>query len=346
MNNNGAKTALVIGGGIAGLEAAKQIGQAGHNVILVEKESTLGGTLRQLHSSFPRWENPSQLLFTKMAELGNCPMVKVEYSTVVTSSIKQDSGFLVRLKRDKNVDKEVEVDAVIIATGFSLFDASAYGEYGYGTYTNVLNSLEFEAKLNAWAEGQNQQEIPKTIAFFKCVGSRDRSKGHPYCSKICCMYTAKQAGLAKDLLPDTKCYVFYMDYRASGKEYEEFVRSVIEQKHVRYVRGRPAKVLPEGDRLVIRSEDTLMGVPIEVRADMIVLASAIEPSPGTREMGRIFGLAGDGYGFLEPQYGRAAKAGERIFVAGACTFGVEIQGAIQQGAAAAAEVLALFNQDV
>ena len=161
-------------------------------------------------------------------------------------------------------------------------DVSVYGEYGYGIYPGVMTSLEFEGQLKKWAQrtGEIAADAPRGVALIKCVGSRDRSKGNPYCSKICCMYTAKQAGLVKDLFPDTQVYVFYMDYRASGKEYEEFVRKVIEEKHVRYVRGRPAKVLPEDGRLLVRAEDTLMGIPVEVAVDMVVLASAIVPRPG------------------------------------------------------------------
>jgi heterodisulfide reductase subunit A len=223
-------------------------------------------------------------------------------------------------------------------------DASVYGEYGYGIYPNVVNSLEFEAQLRAWGSGQNQNTVPKSIAFFKCVGSRDRSKGNPYCSKICCMYTAKQAGLTKELLPDTKSYVFYMDYRAAGKEYEEFVRSVIETKHVRYVRGRPSKVLPENGRLIVRAEDTLMGVPIEVEVDMVVLAAAIVPRPATKALADMFGAKTDQYGFIEPESFDPAQTGDKVFFAGACGFAVETAGAQLQGAAAAADVVALFNR--
>lgn len=341
--SNRSKTALVIGGGPAGLEAAIKIGQAGYSVTLVEKEPVLGGTLRKLCSSFPRWENPQELIDFKVQQLEQLPVVRVMTDTVVNAAERRGDSFLVTLQ-GKEGSNQVDVDAVIIATGFELFDASIYGEYGYGTCPNVLNSLEFEEKLKEWAAAGDKPKALKTVAFFKCVGSRDRSKGYPYCSKICCMYTAKQAGLVKDLFPDSKCYVFYMDYRAAGKEYEEFVRSVIEQKHVRYVRGRPAKVIPEEGRLLIRAEDTLMGIPIEVTADMVVLANAIIPSSGTKEMAALFGVKTGKYGFLDSNSKSPLQAGDRVFFAGACGFAVESLGAQHQGAAAAAEVVALFNQ--
>lgn len=339
------RTALVIGGGIAGMEAALQIGNAGYKVILVEKENSLGGTLRSLYSSFPRWENPSELVKLKSEELKNLGNIDIRTGTEPVSTSKIENGYNVELKDAGGSTSSIHADAVVIATGFGLFDVKKYGEYGYGVYNNVFNTLEFESKLKEWSENKSSEDKPKSIAFIKCVGSRDRSKGYPYCSKICCMITAKQAGLVRDILPDTKCFVFYMDYRASGKEYEEFVRSVIEEKHVRYVRGRPAKVQPENGRMVIKVEDTLMGVPVEIRADMVVLAAAMEPSAGTRKMAELFKLDIDSYGFLEPVYGSPSRAGDGVFVAGACTFPVETKGAVQQGAAAAAEVLAMLGKE-
>lgn len=343
MSDREQKTALVIGGGIAGLEAAITIAGAGHRVVLVEKGLELGGITRELHSSFPRWENPAELLQGKIEEVQKAG-VQIKTGFKVISSQKDGDIYQVVLKGPGEKQDQLKADAVVVATGFELFDVSAYGEYGYGTYPGVVNTLEFEARLREWARGEGKEDPPKTVAFIKCVGSRDRSKGYPYCSKICCMISAKQAGLVKEIFPDTKCYVFYMDYRAAGKGYEEFVRSVIEERHVRYVRGRPAKILPEDGRLLIRTEDTLMGVPVEIRADMVVLAAAMQPGRDTRDISRLLELNTDEYGFLEPLSGQAARVGERVFAAGGCIFPVENQGALQQGAAAGAGVVALFNQ--
>ena len=340
------KTALVIGGGPAGMEAALRIAQAGFHAVLVEKDTELGGTLRDLHSSFPRWEDPRELIDHLIAQLTKSPRVAIRTQAEVLSSTRLDRGFRVVLK-GREGEERMDADAVVLATGFELMDASIHGEYGYGIYPGVLNSLEFEGRLRQWARktADNAGDVPRGVALIKCVGSRDRSKGNPYCSKICCMYTAKQAGLVKDLFPDTKVYVFYMDYRASGKEYEEFVRRVIEEKHVRYVRGRPAKILPEDGRLLVRAEDTLMGIPVEVAVDMVVLASAIVPRPGTRLLAEMFGARTDEYGFIENEPFEPARSSERVFYAGGCGFAVETAGALNQGAAAAAGVTALFNEE-
>jgi len=339
-----AKTALVIGGGLAGMETAIKVGQAGYNVVLVEKGPDLGGVAGRLYSSFPKWENPQDLIDYKKQQIRDLPNINVLPNSTVKGAQGEAGKFEVEIESSSGEEQTLEVNAVVLATGFELFDCKVYGEYGYGIYPNVMNSLEFEDQLKQWGSGQNLMSAPKSVAFFKCVGSRDRSKGLPYCSKICCMYTAKQAGLVKDIFPDSKVYVFYMDYRAAGKDYEEFTRSVIETKHVRYVRGRPSKVLAENGRLVVRAEDTLMGVPIEVEADMVVLAAAVVPRPETQRLAQIFGARTDEYGFVEALPFHPSKTADNVFFAGSCGFAVETQGAQYQGAAAAAEVLALFGK--
>jgi heterodisulfide reductase subunit A len=341
-----AKTALVIGAGPAGIEAALKIGQAGFNVLLIEKEKEIGGYMRKLCSSFPRWENPQKLLELKTMELEKNPNIKLLTDTTLVSCDQSEESYSVNLVNNGGYKSiNAKVDAAVLTTGFDLFDASVYGEYGYGIYPGVMDSLEFENQLKVWSANKDKAEAPQAIAFFKCVGSRDRSKGNPYCSKICCMYTAKQAGLVKELFPETKCYVFYMDYRSAGKEYEEFVRSVIEDRHVRYVRGRVSKVVPQNSRLLVRTEDTLMGLPVEVEVDKIVLANGVVPRKETVKLAEIFGVTTDRYGFVEPVFGSPAKAGDRVFFAGGCNFAVELPGAQYQGAAAAAEVIGLFYQD-
>ncbi len=224
---NRTKTAVVIGAGPAGMEAALKIGQAGFRAVLIEKEAEMGGNVKQLCSSFPRWEDPR----TPGTKSSNCKAARRLKSGKIPSppqagrtEIHIRSHFR---KSGTGRTEEVTADAVVLATAFELMDISIYGEYGYGVYPDVVTALEFEATLKEWKQGKGNP--PKGVALIKCVGSRDRSKGNPYCSKICCMYTAKQAGMVKELFPEAKVYVFYMDYRAAGKQYEEFVREVIDE---------------------------------------------------------------------------------------------------------------------
>ncbi|MBP8984949.1 MAG: CoB--CoM heterodisulfide reductase iron-sulfur subunit A family protein [Syntrophobacterales bacterium] len=335
-------TALVIGGGPAGIEAALKIARGGYRAVLVEKESEPGGIPLKLFSSFPRWENPSDRIGWMVDDLKRNKQIEISLETTVESAAGTDNGFNVTLKNTATGDaRTLDVQAVVLATGFRLMDLSAYGEYGHRIYPGVLNSLEFEERLREWSRGLGK--APQAVALIQCVGSRDRSKGYPYCSKICCMYSAKQAGVVKDLFPEAKVYVFYIDCRAAGKGYEEFLREVIEKKHVRYVRGRPAKVLPEGGRLLVRAEDTLIGIPVEFAADVVVLAAAVVPHPETAALAKMFGASIDEYGFIDHDPRSHAKCADRVFFAGGCGFAVDTESALSQGAAAAAEVIALFN---
>jgi heterodisulfide reductase subunit A len=327
----------VIGGGPAGMEAAVKAGRAGCRVILVEKEDRLGGRLNLLQGTFPDREHPADILQKKKAGMAACANIEVRTGTEVISAARRGRGFECALESGGRTD-QVAAGAVIVAAGFGLFDCARYGEYGYGIYPGVVTSLEFEELLRDWKE-KNVKSGPGSAAFIQCVGSRDRSKGQPYCSKICCMYTARQAGMFKELFPRSRCCVFYIDIRAAGKGCEEFVRSVIEEKKVRYFRGRPGKVLPDGGRLLVRSEDTLMGVPVEVEADVVVLAPAVVPGPGAAKIAGIFGIGTDRYGFPESADG-VTTASEGVFIAGGCGFAAGIREAVTQGAAAAAEAVA------
>ncbi len=329
----GSETVLIIGGGPAGMEAALKAAGSGLCVVLVEKENELGGMLKTLQGTFPDWADPSEILQRKWVQIESNPNIEVRTGTRVAAAERRGSGFICRLEPG---GEQIEASAVILATGFGLFDCSRYGEYGYGIYPGVLTSLEFESRLKSWKGGE-RQNVPQAVGFIQCVGSRDRSKGHPWCSKICCMYTAKQAGMFRDLFPASRCYVFYIDIRAAGKGYEEFVRSVIEDKKVRYFRGRPGKVLPAGGRLLVRSEDTLMGVPIEVEADMVVLAPAVVPGEDTAGLLKMFGAGEDPCGFPQAIDEAAPQTlADGVFIAGGCGFAMGIQEALSQGAAAAA----------
>ena len=154
----------------------------------------------------------------------------------------------------------MDVGAIIVATGIDIFDAGNYSEYGYGRYPDVITNLQYERLCNASGPTGGQVlrpsdgKVPQSIVFIQCVGSRDRAKGFEYCSKVCCMISAKQLTLFKHHNPEGQAYVFYIDNRAGGKGYEEFLRRAIEESEAQYIRGRVAKVLQEGGRLVVRGK--------------------------------------------------------------------------------------------
>jgi heterodisulfide reductase subunit A len=357
---------LVVGGGPAGVEAALRVAEGNGRVVLVEKGAVLGGTPLRLSQSFPRWEDPKEMLGERLARLRSfqaAGRVRILPRSIVASVRRLDEGFSVTVRSTdasggavaEGETQSVEVGAVVLSTGFEPLDVTRYGEYGYGIYPGVITSLEFEERLRDWRSGAEDRcptqsgpsggrsLSPRSVAFVKCVGSRDKSKGYPYCSKICCMYTAKQAGAAMDLFPEGDCYVFYMDYRAAGNGYEEFVREVIEKQRVRYVRGRPSKVLPSHGRLLVRAEDTLTGVPVEVDVDLVVLAAASRPSLGSAELGEMFGVGTDEYGFFKTCPSELTCCADRVFAAGAAVYPASIEESQLQGAAAAAQVLALLS---
>lgn len=247
---------------------------------------------------------------------------------------------------------EIDVGALIVATGIDTFDAGKYPEYGHGKYADVLTNLQFERLCNASGPTggkvlrPSDGQIPRSIVFIQCVGSRDRAKGNEYCSKICCMISAKQLRIFKHHNPEGQAYVFYIDNRAGGKGYEEFLRQAIEVDGAQYIRGRVAKVYREGGRLVVRGENSLVGVPVEVEADLVVLATGLVAQDDYLSVARTLNLSTDKYGFFIEAHPKLAPVGtplSGIFLAGATQGPKDIPESVAQGAAAGAEALALFG---
>ncbi len=245
------------------------------------------------------------------------------------------------------------VGAIVMATGFDQFDwASKYGEYGYGRFPDVISGLQFERLVNASGptggkiKRPSDHEIPNRVAFIKCVGSRDDTKGKSYCSRACCMYTAKHAMQVVDKIPGGEAYVFYMDVRTAGKGYEEFYERGV-SKGVKYIRGRVSKIYPRGNRLVLKSEDTLLGRPIEVEVDLVVLATAMIPAAGSSEIAKRVGFSTDKDGFFQeahPKLQPVETFTGGVFLAGACQGPKDIPDTVAQAGAAAVKVCGLFSK--
>ncbi|MBI5248203.1 MAG: FAD-dependent oxidoreductase [Desulfomonile tiedjei] len=247
---------------------------------------------------------------------------------------------------------ELEVGAIVVATGVDVFDASKYPEYGYGKYPDVITNLQFERLCNASGPTggkilrPSDGKVPQNVVFVQCVGSRDRAKGNEYCSKVCCMISAKQLSIFKHHNPHGQAYVFYIDNRAGGKGYEEFLRRAIEHEHAQYIRGRVAKVFQDQGRLVVRGENSLAGAPVEIEADLVVLATGLTPQKDHASIARALNLSTDKYGFfmeLHPKLGPAETSLAGIYLAGGAQGPKDIPESVAQGGAAAAEALTLFS---
>ena len=248
--------------------------------------------------------------------------------------------------------RKLDVGAIVVATGIDIFDAKRYPEYGFGRYPDVITNLQFERMCNASGPTKGQVirpstgEVPKSVVFIQCVGSRDPLKGNEYCSKVCCMITAKQLSIYKHHAHDGQVYVFYIDNRTGGKGYEEFLRRGMEQEKAQYIRGRVAKVYEEGGRLVVRGENSLAGGPVEIEAELVVLATGLVAQPDHMEVARALNLSTDKDGFfieLHPKLGPVETALSGIYLAGAAQGVKDIPESVAQGGGAAAEVLALFG---
>ncbi len=246
---------------------------------------------------------------------------------------------------------DFEVGTIIMATGYEMFDMDQLPQYGYGVYDNVLNGLEFE-RLSS-AEGPTggriltkDGRVPEAIAFLHCIGSRDDEVGE-HCSHLCCMYALKQAHLAREKTGG-KVYEFYIDMRAAGKGYEEFYKR-IQKEGIHFIRGKAAEIEPEDGRLIVRAEDTLLGKPIEVAVDMVVLATGMVPTKDAQDVARIFGISRsrDGF-FLEahPKLRPVSTATDGVFLAGCCQGPKDIPDTVAQASAAASQAIILMNKGV
>ncbi|MCP4537230.1 MAG: CoB--CoM heterodisulfide reductase iron-sulfur subunit A family protein [Chloroflexi bacterium] len=247
---------------------------------------------------------------------------------------------------------EVEVGAIVVATGYDLYAEEAVQAYGYGSHPDVLNGLEFERLLSASGptggevRRPSDDTVPKEIVFIQCAGSRNPEHGVPYCSKICCMYTAKHAILYKHRVHEGQVYVFYMDVRAGGKGYEEFVTRAMEEERTIYIRGRVSKVFPQNGKLMVWGADTLTNQKIEIAADMVVVAAAIVSHGKSRRVADMLGIDVDESGFYissntEMSPVESQMAG--VFLAGVGLGPRDIPETVAQASGASAKVLTMFG---
>jgi heterodisulfide reductase subunit A len=424
--------ALVIGAGIGGMQAALDIADSGYEVILVEKEPSIGGHMAQLSETFPTLDCSQCILTPRTVEVGQHPNIRLLTLSEVVGVEGEVGDFRVRILRypryvieekctacgdctqvcpivvpnefDRGLaarraiyipspqavpavytldpdacmglfplacgkcaeaceadaidydmgpeSVEMEVGAIVVATGYELYQDEAVMAYAYMDHPDVMDGLEFERLLSASGPTGGQvirpsdRTVPKEVVFIQCAGSRNPEHGLPYCSKICCMYTAKHAILYKHRVPDGQVYVFYIDIRAGGKGYEEFVTRAMEEDRTVYIRGRVSKVFSSDGKVMVWGVDTLTGSKVEIGADLVVVAAAIVPSEGSRRVAEMLGIGVDEFGFYtasDEEMTPVESGVPGIFLAGAGLGPQDIPETVAQASGAAAKVLALFQ---
>lgn len=429
------KRALVIGGGIAGIQAALDIADAGYTVDLVEQQSSIGGRMAQFDKTFPTLDCSACILTPKMVEAATHENINLyTYSEIEdvagyvgnfkikirqkAKSVKMDkcngcgdcvakcpkkvanefdvgksqrkaiytlfpqavpnkpvidrenciyyktgkcglcqkicpTGAIDYNDEDQIIEKEY--GAIIVATGFDVKDPKDLSEYHYGNHPDVITSLELERLLNASGPTSGKVirpsngKTPNKIVFVQCVGSRDRNKGNPYCSKVCCLYTAKHTLLLNEKFPETESYVFNIDVRTGGKGYEEFYERA-RHKGAKYLRGQVSKIEPlndENNRLLVRGYDSSLGEQVEIEADLVVLATSIEPKPDFKRISSLLSISSDQDGFFSeahPKLRPVETQAQGIYLAGVCQGPKDIPEAVSQASAAASKAIILFNK--
>ena len=249
---------------------------------------------------------------------------------------------------------EEKFGAIIVATGFTQFDHSVYGEYGYGKYKDMITGLHFERMANSSGPTGGHIVRPsdgkeaKDVVFIQCVGSRDEQKGMPYCSRLCCMYTAKHALLLKEHNKDAQAYVFYIDIRAAGKNYEEFVKRVQDEYGAVYLRGRVSRVFQKDGKLIVRGADTLSGAQIEIKADLVVLATGLIAQHDSAKLAQMLHIPYDKNNLfteVHPKLAPVETITSGVFLTGACQFPKDIPDAVATASAASVKALGLMVQD-
>ena len=282
--------------------------------------------------------DPNYCMMLKNGKCGVCSKV----CSVGAIDYKQEDRFI-----------EEKYGAIVVATGFNPIKLDKYDEFAYNQSPDVVTSLELERLMNAAGPNggtllrPSDKTHPHKIVFVQCVGSRcDDSKGKPYCSKICCMYTAKHAMLIREKYPDTEVYVFYIDVRTPGKNFDEFYRRAVEQYNVHYIKGMVGKVTPQSNgKLHVQASDLLANEQLHIDADMVVLAAAIEPDKTARPLATMLTTQMDTNDFFteaHPKLRPVESATAGIFLSGACQGPKDIPETVAQASAAAAKAIGLL----
>ena len=338
------KHVVIIGGGTAGCTAAGTLARQGHRVSIIEKEENPGGKVNKWYQLFPDRRPGSELVEWLGKEIKH-PLIKVYNGEEVSMIDRHGDKYTVTA--GERIIKDA--DAVLMATGFDLFEASRKEEYGYGIYHDVITSADLEEMFHKGEIVTSRGETPRRIGLVHCVGSRDEKVGNFHCSKVCCVTAVKQAIELKEHLPSTEVFCYYMDMRMFGPYYEELYRESQEKWGVNYIRGKVSEASEtfEG-RIAIKAEDTLAGKPIRMEVDMLVLMTGMVNSDSGKRLGEAAGLKNGVNGFFRSRdnhFGTNLSDRKGVFYAGTCTAPMNITDTISHARSAAAEIAAYLRRN-
>lgn len=332
---------VIIGGGVAGLEAGCRLAESGYRISIFEKELP-GGHLNDWFKLFPDRRDSSEVTsyFKKQV---NATRVKIISGVTIQKLLRNKSQF--SLQTDNG--EEIQADAVVVATGFDLFKSERKEEYGYGIYDNVVTSSDLEKMFRDGGVRLADGKVPKKVGIVHCVGSRDEKVGNMYCSKLCCVTAVKQAIEIKEHHRETKVFCFYMDMRMGGAHYEELYREAQEEWGVNFIRGKVSEVSESiHGNLVVKAEDTLIGRPLKMELDMLVLMAGMEMSAAGKKLAEASGLKTGTNRFFETadhHYGSNKSNIEGVFYAGTCTMPMNITETISHARAVVPDVISYLS---
>ncbi len=331
------KSVAIIGGGVAGMEAAARLSKFGHAVTIIERNEQLGGRLNQWHALFPARKPALPLLMS--LKQGVAEGVNVINNAHITGIEKNEDGFAIML----NKNRVVTAHTLLLTTGFDIFEAERKEEYGFGIYDNVITSVDLEQVFRSGLSLKTAAgKTPKRIGFVHCVGSRDEKAGNLHCSKVCCVTAVKQAIEVKEMLPSAEVFLYYMDLRMFGRHFEELYKEAQFKHGIQFIRARLSEAFenPDGS-LQIRIEDTLLAKPLRMSLDMLVLMVGIQAPKKAGNIIDMMKLERDADGFVrqEDQYVSPFKTKiSGLYCAGGITGPKTIDETLTEARAVAAEI--------
>ena len=331
---------IIVGGGFAGMQSALTLKQLGVSVVLFERGDKLGGHVRNWHTLFPDMTPAKEVLSTIVEKVKDAK-IEVRYNSEVV------------LIKDKSVTlasgEVFSAKAIIVCSGYKLFDARLKQEYGYGIYDRVVTSADLEQAFN---EGRLEEiaggKNPKNIAFVHCVGSRDEQVRQEHCSRVCCVTGVKQAIKVRKMFPNCEVYNFYMDIRMFGAGYEEMYRTAQQEHHVHFIRGRVSEVTPtQSGSVMIKTEDTLLSRPMVISADLLVLMIGMCAEDNNASFAQNSNMKLRKSGFMMPKNSFELSNytdEEGVFIAGCASAPQNISETMNSASNSALEVLKYINR--